>query len=186
MSFTDSSCWQDNAILGVCADRQIPSELSVFGLGQMTGLEQSQDLGRQSVCWVRLFPSGVAILGPLQQWLSSLIPGVPICHISFHRQFGTSFSLRLQNPVFPPGGNEGSSFVLGFWDFWDYLGPFDPFKVECLIPTYSDRMLYLLQVQELHFIFVLQMRAMRRHWLLCSLLDTVSVGWNHLESKLTV
>lgn len=183
MSFTDSSCWRDSAVLGVCADRQIPSELSVFGLGQITELEQSQDLRRQTVCWVRLFPSGVAVLGPLQQWLSSLIPGVPISHISFHRQFGTSLSLMLQNSVFPPGCNEGNSFVLGIWD---YLDPFDPFKVECLIPTYSDRMLCLLQVQELHLIFVLQMKAVRRHWLLGSVLDTASLGWNHLESKLTV
>lgn len=66
MSFTDASRWQDNAVLGVGADRQIPSEPSVFGLGQITELEQSQDLGRQAVCWVRLFPSGVAVLGPLQ------------------------------------------------------------------------------------------------------------------------
>lgn len=85
-----SSHWQDHALLGVCADRQIPSELSVFGLGQITELEKSQDLRRQTERWARLFPSGVAVLGPLQQWLSSLIPGVLISHISFRRQFVTS------------------------------------------------------------------------------------------------
>lgn len=71
VSFTDSLHWQDSAVLGDCADRQIPSELSMYGLGQIAELEQSQDLGRQAVCGVRLFPSGVAVLGPLQQWLSS-------------------------------------------------------------------------------------------------------------------
>lgn len=149
MSSTDSSCWQDNAALGVCADRQTLIELRVFGHGQIAELEQVQDLGRQSVCWVRWFPSGVATLGPLQPSLSFLTPAIPISHISFHRHFGTSLSLTLQNSVFPPGGNEGNSLELR-----DYLDPFDPFKVECLIPTYSDRMLYLLQEQELNFVCV--------------------------------
>lgn len=113
MFFTDSSHWQDNAVLGVCQHRQIPPELSVFGLGQITKLEQSQDLRRQTVRWVRLFPSGVAVLGPLQQLLSSLTPGVLVSHISFHRSLAL-LSLMLKNSVFPPGGNEGNSFVLGF------------------------------------------------------------------------
>lgn len=184
MSFTDSSCWQDNAVLGVYAVRFLLSS-ACLALARSLELEHGWDLGKQTV------GSGSRGCSHLEwQYLAHcssgsllLIPGVPISHISFCRQFVTSLSLMLQNSVFPPGGNEGNNFVLGFWD---YLEPFDPFKVECLIPTYSDRMLYLLQVQELNFIFVLQTRALRGHWLLCSLLDTASLGWNDLKIKLTV
>lgn len=64
MSCTGSLPWQVNAILGVCADRWILLELSVFGLGRISELEQSQDVGRQSVSWVRLFPSGAGSTWP--------------------------------------------------------------------------------------------------------------------------
>lgn len=154
VTFTDSLHWQDSAVLGVCADRFLLSSACMAWARSLRG-SRAKTLGdRQSV------GSGCSHLE--WQYLahcssgSPLIPGVPISHISFHRQFGISLSLMLQNSVFPPGSNEGNSFVLGFWD---YFNPFDPFKVECLIPTCSDRILYLLPVQELHFIFVLQMRA---------------------------
>lgn len=71
------SC-QDSAALGVCADRRISlgwSRTSPWGGRRLLG---------------RLCPSGGAALSPLQQWLCSLIAGVPTAHLSFHRQFGTS------------------------------------------------------------------------------------------------
>lgn len=175
VSFTDSSHWQDNAVLGVCADRHVPSELCVWHwpdhwVGAESRPQETQSIGSgcSHVEW---------------QYLAHCSSGSSLWHPEF--LFLTSpptdslavLSLMSWNSVFPPGGNEGNSFVLGFWD---YLDPFNPIKVECLILIVT--VLYLLQEQELHFIFVLQMRAIRRHWLLCSLLDTASLGWNHLRT----
>lgn len=71
-------CWQTRSFWALC-----------LALARSLSWSRVKTSG-DTVHWVRLFPCGVTVRDPQQQWLFSLTPGIPISHISTHRQFGTS------------------------------------------------------------------------------------------------
>lgn len=122
-----------------------------------------------------------AALSALQQWLCSLVAGVAIAHLSFHRQFGTSLFSATKSSI---STRRQWRKQLCPW----ILRPLGSFLLlQGRVPYTSwQRQSAVFAAHRNHSSCLCYRPGPWGHMALCSLLGTASLGWDLLESDLTV